>query len=85
MGIDNFNNNKDFDYLKEIEPPDCFNYLYLIFLDLYQNCGREHGYTYTDIKNYMELNDYHFSLYEIRMLMNCKTWANREISKLDKD
>ena len=67
----------------EIAPPECFSWLYGEFINLYN--ANETVITPATIREYQELKQFHFTLYEIDLIFRMKNWANDEKQKLEKE
>jgi hypothetical protein len=72
---------------RDIEPPGCFRWLFLVFLDLYY-ASRDNVISYPDIKAFMEATRTDLSIYEISLIRAMNSWASNENYKAweeDKD
>jgi hypothetical protein len=63
----------------DIPPPECFSYLFYIFLDLFYSC-RE-GITYPDIQAFSEITQRKLTIYEVSLIRRMSSWAAAEINE----
>jgi hypothetical protein len=61
----------------DIEPPACFYWLFLTFLDLYY-ASRDNVISYPDIKAFCEAMQTELSIYEIALIRKMNSWASNE-------
>lgn len=80
MGAEYFEQNHDFDDLREPNIPLYFSFIFYAFLEI-QSCSGE-CITWTDIASYAKMRKIDFSQYEIDLLLKCKTWAENQMSKM---
>lgn len=67
----------------EIKPPDCLSWIYGEFINLYN--ANETVITPATIREYQELKQFRFTLYEIDLIFRMKSWSNDEKQKLEKE
>lgn len=77
MGKEYFDQNKDFDNLREPSIPLCFLWLFNTFTELHQYCGE--SITWTEIKAYSELRKIDFTQSELDYILVMNSWANHQI------
>lgn len=80
MGVEYFENNHDFDELRDPKVPPCFLFIYNCFLEIY-NCSGE-SITWTDILNYAIIRKIDFRQIEIDYILKCNNWANVQIKQM---
>ena len=80
LGKECFEENKDFDYLRDPDIPLCFMFVFNSFLEIY-NCCHE-TMTWTDICSYAIMRKIDFRQREIDYILKCNGWANEQMKKM---
>ena len=75
--------NKANEYLFDISPPDCFVYLFSVFVELYS--GSTEKITHQDIESYCNIRRCTLSQYELDIIWKMNYWANSEIAKMQEE
>ena len=78
-----FDSSPEYDYLKDIKPPVCFNFVYYVFNEIYSYS--KESITWQDISAYMSCRDIRLKQIEIDYIMKCNRWAIESISSLKKE
>jgi len=86
MGIDEFNNNHNFDELKDLPIPSGFNYIWNLFMDIYSRCKPDGlsgiiTITWQDLDCYMRVRNITLQQKDIDCIIKINTWALQGISK----
>lgn len=82
MGKEYFDNNREFDNLREPSIPLIFLWLFNTFTELYQYCGE--SITWSEIDAYARLRKIDFTQSELDYILVMNSWANHQI-RLMKD
>ena len=72
-----------YDDLQDKPVPPCFQYIFEIFLELYNMSG-ENGITFNDIATYSKVRKVELSQLELDYILKCRAWASKEIHELEK-
>jgi hypothetical protein len=92
IGIHNFYNNTNYEYLYDKELPKCFEYIFSVFCELFNCCTTLMGFcssrreiTWQDINAYCNVRNIRLKQIEIDYLLKIKSWASESINELEKD
>lgn len=77
MGKEYFDNNREFDNLRNPSIPFVFIWLFNTFTELYQYCGE--SITWTQIQAYANLRKIEFTQRELDYILLMNSWANHQI------
>lgn len=80
MGVEYFENNHDFDELRDPIVPPYFLFVFNSFIEL-NSCSGEQ-ITWTDINNYAILRNIKFTQIELDLILKCISWSNSQIKEL---
>ena len=80
LGKECFEENKDFDYLRDPDIPFCFLFVFNAFLEIYNCCNET--MTWTDICSYAIMRKIDFTQREIDYILKCNNWASEQIKKM---
>lgn len=83
MGEEYFEQNHNFDDLREPNIPLYFSFVFSTFIELYNFC--KDGITWTDIENYAIIRKIDFTQSEIDLLLKCNCWASGKINEMKKE
>ncbi len=67
----------------DIEPPECFSWLFSKFISLYN--ASDAVITPATIREYEDLYQFRFTIYENELLFRMKGWAREEKDNLEKE
>ena len=80
LGEEEFLSNDAYKHLRDIPPPKCFNYIYNVFIELYN--GSKEMITFTDIDCWCRVRKTNLSQYEVDLIRRMSVWADSAISEL---
>ena len=84
LGYESFFANGANEEYKDLPVPECFEYLFEMFMELYSFSG-EDGITWQEIESYCHVRRLALTQFEIDYIIKIRLWADSQISEMRED